>query len=137
MNSDKKIAPEAAVEDVDAASKASLAKEESAVPVFGELITSLQTPSETGGPVEESFLGTDIDLTKSPFPVNNDLFEGLIHILMRDLPGNTYTFDGEKQVLWEIQIQVGLFVYESSEESCQYRTESFSLIHVHCYTYIF
>ena len=84
MNSDKKIAPEAAVEDLDAASKASLAKEESAVPVFGELITCLQTPSETGGEVEESFDGTNVDLTKSPFPVNNDLFEGLIQILMRD-----------------------------------------------------
>lgn len=73
---------------------------------FGELQTIIQTPSPNGSAVEESFSGTPIDLTKSPFAINNDLFEGFVHIMMRDLPGNSYTFDGDKDVLWEIQIQV-------------------------------
>jgi len=75
---------------------------------YGELQTQIQTPSSNGSAVIEGFEGTSIDLAKSPFPINNDLFEGLIHVLMRDLPGNTYDFDGEKGVLWEIQIQVRL-----------------------------
>lgn len=72
---------------------------------FGELETTIQTPSSDGTAVPEGFTGTPIDLTKSPFPINNDLFEGFVHIMMRDLPGNSYTFDGDKDVLWEIQIQ--------------------------------
>lgn len=79
---------------------------ETEVPKYGELKTTLQTPSPDGGTVPESFSGTEVDLSKSPFPVNNDLFEGFIHIMMRDLPNNTYDFDGEKEVLWEIQMQV-------------------------------
>ena len=75
---------------------------------FGELETTIQTPSSDGTAVPEGFTGTPIDLTKSPFPINNDLFEGFVHIMMRDLPGNSYTFDGDKDVLWEIQIQVSL-----------------------------
>lgn len=98
-----KIVPEVD-EDSSATIKTNLS-DDGQIPSFGELVTQLQTPSSDGGPVEESFDGTAVDLTKSPFPVNNDLFEGLIHILMRDLPGNKYTFDGEKEVLWEIQIQ--------------------------------
>ena len=76
------------------------------VVTYGELQTQVQTPSPDGTAVGESFDGTNIDLMKSPFPINNDLFEGFIHVLMRDLPGNTYDFAGEKEVLWEIQIQV-------------------------------
>jgi hypothetical protein len=99
-----KVAPEA--DEASAATIKTNLSEDGQIPTFGELVTELQTPSSDGGPVEESFQGTNVDLTKSPFPINNDLFEGLIHILMRDLPGNKYTFDGEKEVLWEIQIQV-------------------------------
>lgn len=80
--------------------------EENEVVTYGELQTQIQTPSPNGTAVGEGFDGSNIDLQKSPFPINNDLFEGLIHVLMRDLPGNTYDFDGEKGVLWEIQIQV-------------------------------
>jgi hypothetical protein len=101
----KKIAPEVDEESSNTLNTAS--SDDAKVPVFGELITQIQTPSPDGGAVAESFDGSNLDLTKSPFPINNDLFDGLVHIMMRDLPGNTYTFDGEKQVLWEIQIQVG------------------------------
>jgi hypothetical protein len=99
-----KVAPEA--DETSSSTIKTYLSEEGQVPTFGELVTQLQTPSSDGGAVPESFDGTNVDLSKSPFPVNNDLFEGLIHILMRDLPGNKYTFDGEKEVLWEIQIQV-------------------------------
>ena len=100
-----KIAP--AAESSDAAAKdASALADEGQVPTYGELVTQIQTPSPDGGVVEEGFDGTNIDLSKTPFVVNNDFFEGLIHILMRDMPGNTYDFDGQKEVLWEIQIQV-------------------------------
>ena len=81
-------------------------EENDKVVTYGELQTQIQTPSPNGTAVGEGFDGSNIDLQKSPFPINNDLFEGLIHVLMRDLPGNTYDFDGEKGVLWEIQIQV-------------------------------
>ena len=80
------------------------------VPTYGELQTQIQSPSAEGLAVGEGFDGTSIDLAKSPFPIKNDLFEGQIHVLMRDLPGNTYDFAGEKEVLWEIQIQVGGFL---------------------------
>lgn len=80
-------------------------EKEDDVPTYGELATQLQTPSPDGGEVPDSFDGTSVDLKESPFPVNNDFFEGLVHIMMRDLPGNKYTFDGEKEVLWEMQIQ--------------------------------
>jgi hypothetical protein len=99
-----KVAPEAdssALKDTAAA-----VANEGQVPTYGELGTQLQTPSPDGGVVEESFNGTNADLSKSPFAVNNDFFEGLIHIMMRDMPGNTYDFDGQKEVLWEIQMQV-------------------------------
>ena len=76
------------------------------VPTYGELQTQIQTPSTNGTNIEDVFHGTAVDLAKSPFPISNDLFEGKIHVLMRDLPGNTYDFAGEKEVLWEIQIQV-------------------------------
>lgn len=75
------------------------------VPVYGELVTSIQTPSLVGLQIEEGFEGTSVDLKKSPFPVKNDLFDGLVHIMLRDLTGNTYDFNGEKNVIWEIQIQ--------------------------------
>lgn len=75
------------------------------VPTYGELQTQIQSPSAEGLAVGEGFDGTAIDLAKSPFPIKNDLFEGQLHVLMRDLPGNTYDFAGEKGVLWEIQIQ--------------------------------
>lgn len=75
------------------------------VPTYGELETEIQTPSPDGSVVSEGFDGTLIDLEKSPFPINNDLFEGQIHVMMRDLPNNTFDFAGEKEVLWEIQIQ--------------------------------
>ena len=81
-------------------------KEDEQAPSYGVLQTQIQTPSPDGGVVDESFDGTAIDLTKSPFDVDNDLFKGKIHVLMRDLPGNMYNFNGEKEVLWEIQIQV-------------------------------
>lgn len=97
-----KIAPAA---DIPAEVAAAAAEDEGKVPTYGELVTQLQTPSPDGGIVEESFEGTNVDLSKSPFPVNNEFFEGLIHIMMRDMPGNTYDFDGEKEVLWEIQMQ--------------------------------
>lgn len=77
------------------------------IPTYGELQTQIQTPNAEGLAAGEGFEGTAIDLAKSPFPIKNDLFEGQIHVLMRDLPGNTYDFAGEKGVLWEIQIQVG------------------------------
>ena len=105
-----KIAPEADETSSSTTNKTTGSEERDEVLVFGELVTQLQTPSPEGGEVKETFDGTNIDLTQSPFPVNNELFEGLIHIMMRDLPGNTYTFDGEKEVLWEIQIQVGYAV---------------------------
>lgn len=102
-----KISPDASTEakDADLTNVTVPTENEAEVPTYGELKTRLQTPSPDGGPVAETFDGTEIDLSKSPFPVNNDLFEGQIHIMMRDLPGNTYDFNGEKEVLWEIQIQ--------------------------------
>lgn len=75
------------------------------VQTYGELETEIQTPSPDGTMVGEGFNGTSIDLEKSPFAISNDLFEGQIHVMMRDLPNNTYDFAGEKEVLWEIQIQ--------------------------------
>lgn len=101
-----KIAPDEdqAAAEVESDVKVTLTKDAD-VPTYGELKTSLQTPVEDGFEANQGFEGTSVDLNKSPFPVNNDLFEGLIHIMMRDLPGNTYDFDGEKEVLWEIQIQ--------------------------------
>ena len=98
-----------APEEDDASIKTDIS-EDGQVPTYGVLKTELQTPSPDGGAVEESFDGTSVDLSKSPFPINNEIFEGLIHIMMRDLPGNTYTFDGEKEVLWEMQIQVSVCV---------------------------
>jgi len=102
--SNTKIAPE--VPDISSLNIA--AEEETEVPSYGELSTQIQTASPDGGAVEESFDGTAVDLSKSPFPINNDFFEGLIHVMMRDMPGNTYDFDGQKEVLWEIQMQ-GIF----------------------------
>ncbi len=105
-----KISPDASTDDkgADLTDIAVPTEDEAEVPTYGELKTSLQTPSLDGGPVPESFEGTQIDLSKSPFPVNNDLFEGQIHIMMRDLPCNTYDFNGEKEVLWELQMQVSI-----------------------------
>lgn len=80
-------------------------QDEAHVPTYGELKTTLQTPSPDGSVVAETFTGTQVDLSKSPFPIKNDLFEGVIHFLLRDLPSNTYKFNGEKDVLWELQIQ--------------------------------
>ena len=109
-----KVAPVDSTEDTNAniilsqATIDSLSLDEKGgdVVTYGELHTQVQTPSPDGAAIEEGFDGTNIDLLKTPFPINNDLFEGLIHVLMRDLPGNTYDFDGDKDVLWEIQIQV-------------------------------
>lgn len=92
---------------------------------YGELETTIQTPSPDGTEVPEGFTGTPIDLTKSPFRINNDLFEGFVHIMMRDLPGNSYTFDGDKDVLWEIQIQVRYHYYASRLHF------PFGLLHTH------
>jgi len=85
-------------------SQANAAAEQAEVPVYGQLKTSIVTPTE-GNEADQGFDGSFVDLSKSPFPIKNDVFEGLVHILMRDLPGNTYDFDGDKDVLWEIQIQ--------------------------------
>eukprot|EP01083_Nonionella_stella_P072536 195629_1 len=93
------------IDVTDADLETVITEAEAEVPKYGELKTTLQTPSPDGSFVPESFLGTDVDLSKSPFPVNNEFFEGFIHIMMRDLPNNTYDFDGEKEVLWEIQMQ--------------------------------
>ena len=82
-----------------------IADEEDEVPIYGELRTTIQTSSESEMNILNDFEGTPIDLQNSPFTVSNDLFEGKIHMLLRDLPGNTYDFDGEKGVLWEMQIQ--------------------------------
>lgn len=110
MNSDllysSKIAPDAnnGVTESEAGIKAATL-EESEIPVYGELTTSVLTAVPDGVEASQDFEGTLVDLNKTPFPINNDLFEGLVQILMRDLPGNTYDFNGEKEVLWEIQIQ--------------------------------
>ena len=82
-----------------------LAKEKDEVPIYGELRTTVQTPSGSEMNVINNFEGTQVDLQDSPFTISNDLFEGKLHVLLRDLPGNTYDFDGEKGVLWEMQIQ--------------------------------
>jgi hypothetical protein len=102
-----KIAPVLS-EDPSVLANTSLISEEqnsADVLTYGELQTQIltQTGDEIAG---EGFDGTSIDLAKSPFPINNDLFEGQIIFLLRDLPGNTYDFDGDKSVLWEIQMQV-------------------------------
>ena len=107
-----KIAPFTSAEEelISQESVQSLASNDDDVLTYGELQTQVQTPTQDGSAASESFDGTSIDLVKSPFEINNDLFEGLIHVLMRDLPGNTYDFDGDKDVLWEIQIQVSYFL---------------------------
>jgi hypothetical protein len=89
---------EKATPEVDA-----LAGQKDEVPIYGELRTTIQTPSENEMNVSNDFEGTQIDLQDSPFTISNDLFEGKLHILLRDLPGNTYDFDGEKGVLWEMR----------------------------------
>lgn len=99
--------PNAIVESASAIEALSL-EQNGEAPTYGELQTEIQTPSPDGTKVEEGFAGSGIDLAKSPFPISNDLFEGKIHVLMRDLPANTYDFDGDKDVLWEIQIQVSI-----------------------------
>lgn len=91
--------------ETETTANADLQEDSSQVPSYGELNTTLQTPVPDGEEASQGFEGTGVDLEKSPFPVKNDLFEGLVHIIMRDLPGNTYDFDGETNVLWEIQIQ--------------------------------
>mmetsp|Transcript_27129 Transcript_27129/g.31022 ORF Transcript_27129/g.31022 Transcript_27129/m.31022 type:complete len:310 (+) Transcript_27129:91-1020(+) len=83
---------------------AALASEDDVL-TYGELQSQVLPPSNDGSSAGESFEGTSVDLAKSPFEINNELFEGKLHVLMRDLPGNTYDFDGDKDVLWEIQIQ--------------------------------
>ncbi len=102
-----KIAPLTSTEEEILNQDSIVVETEEDVLTYGELQTQVQTPTQDESPASDSFDGTSIDLAKSPFEINNDLFEGLIHVLMRDLPGNTYDFDGDKDVLWEIQIQVG------------------------------
>jgi len=80
-------------------------KDSDAAPVYGQLETTIQKPSPQGLRVEEGFEGISVDLEKSPFPVKNDFFDGSVHIMLRDLPGNIYDFNGVNEVMWEIQIQ--------------------------------
>ncbi len=84
------------------------------VPTYGKLRTTVQTPSPVGGPIAETFEGTQVDLEKSPYLVNNDLFEGQVHTMFRDVPGNNHDFNGDEEVLWEIQIQVSIVSFSAS-----------------------
>jgi len=105
LNINTKVAPDQA--DLCQSNDANLTRidDSSPIPVYGELETTIQTHSPEGTRIGEGFEGTNVDLETSPYVVKNDLFDGLIHIMIRDLPGNKYDFGGEKDVLWEIQIQ--------------------------------
>jgi len=107
LHPNTKVAPDLASPTLETEASSVLVQTASTVaaPVYGELVASIQKPSPEGLRVEEGFDGIHVDLEKSPFLVKNDLFDGLVHVLLRDLPGNTYDFDGDPDVLWEIQIQ--------------------------------
>mmetsp|Transcript_7421 Transcript_7421/g.10614 ORF Transcript_7421/g.10614 Transcript_7421/m.10614 type:complete len:372 (+) Transcript_7421:70-1185(+) len=72
-----------------------------------ELRTTIQKPSPQGFPVDEGFAGMAINLADgdSTFPIKNDMFEGGLKILLRDNPYCTYDFNGDKDVIWELQMQ--------------------------------
>jgi len=100
-----KIAPDQAYRGHSSIMNSTKIDDSNSVVLCGELETTIQTHSPEGTHIEEGFEGTNVDLKESPFLVKNDLFDGLLHVMIRDLPGNAYDFDGEKDVLWEVQIQ--------------------------------
>lgn len=105
MNVNTKIAPDQAFLRQSSTMNSEIIDDSDPVPIYGELETTIQTHSPEGTRIEEGFEGTNVDLKKSPYVVKNDLFDGLLHVMIRDLPGNTYDFDGDKDVLWEVQMQ--------------------------------
>eukprot|EP01083_Nonionella_stella_P316014 1143612_1 len=96
------------IDVTDADLETVITEAEAEVPKYGELKTTLQTPSPDGSFVPESFSGTDVDLSKSPFPVNNEFFEGFIHIMMRDLPNNTYDSMGRRKFFGKSKCRANL-----------------------------
>lgn len=108
-----KIAPDQAFLRQSSTMNSEIIDDSDPVPIYGELETTIQTHSPEGTRIEEGFEGTNVDLKKSPYVVKNDLFDGLLHVMIRDLPGNTYDFDGDKDVLWEVQMQVSRIQYSS------------------------
>ena len=72
-----------------------------------QLHTFVLTPTHDLPPVE-GFDGTEVSLEQlnDAIPISNDMFEGAIKFMIRDNPFCTYEFNGDKDVLWEIQIQV-------------------------------
>jgi hypothetical protein len=59
-------------------------------------------------PAVEGFEGTEVSLEQlnDAIPISNEMFEGAMKFMIRDNEFCTYDFNGDKDVLWEIQIQV-------------------------------
>jgi hypothetical protein len=80
--------------------------QDSNVPI-SQLHTTVLTPTHDLAPVE-GFDGTEVTLEQlnDAIAISNDMFEGAMKFMIRDNPFCTYEFNGDKDVLWEIQIQV-------------------------------
>jgi hypothetical protein len=74
---------------------------------LAQLHTTVLTPTHDLPPVE-GFDGTEVTLEhlNDAIPISNEMFEGAMKFMIRDNPFCTYDFNGDKDVLWEIQIQV-------------------------------
>jgi len=72
-----------------------------------QLHTTVLTPTYDLPPVE-GFEGTEVTLEQlnDAIPISNEMFEGALKFMIRDNPFCMYDFNGDKDVLWEIQIQV-------------------------------